>query len=449
MWMSQIDNRSFLRYVGILLGISLIVSTTVMVTPIAIMLAIITILFILESYNNKINLYILFVLIPLPANITLLNLELNLSIPFLLICYFIKLFMKNDAAIMKFNKFDFLSVSFLIIGLLPAINKVGGFEGWLNGYVKAFIIPVAIYFYIRIYYRDYNKYGLHILYAIVTSLIVFSGYALFEFFVLNQSSVNFVGDSEYRLAGGILGQGNGLAMNLEKIIPFILLLVLTSKSNKNNNDQFRKALVLVLVFFASVLFLSLSRGGWASIVILVFMVLLLYKKFFAVIIACILTTISVLVIEPIRTRLFTDESTLFFRTDLWEMSIKIFKENFLFGIPLNDFVYYYEQNFRTVVSLSRSHNILLDILVFTGVVGLLYFSVLFLSVLISAKKGLKNNDDPIKRVIIIGFLFMIITTFIHGQIDSPMFSYSRDVFVWIEFALFSNVLISRVGHNNE
>ena len=150
----------------------------------------------------------------------------------------------------------------------------------------------------------------------MTSLIVLCGYSIIQFFLIQKGTIDFVGNSEYRLEGGILAQGNGLSMTLERVFPYILILFFNYSKYKLMN---KKILYILFFTYSATLFLTLSRGGWIAFIIASILVLLFNRKKLWAVLFTVLSISAVYVIEPIRTRLFTDLSTVSFRSVLWKM----------------------------------------------------------------------------------------------------------------------------------
>jgi O-antigen ligase len=401
--------------ISLFIGILASISVTYIIT-----ISIFMILFFLTLFKRNYLTFISICLIVLPINDPIFN--INLGILLIVYISIVSLILKDYKAI-KITKLDVFPLLYLIMGLFPIINA-GSFSGWFNGYLENYLIPILFYFHIKLLLENRRININNLIFSLVTSINILSMYALIQFIYLGQE-INYVGDAAYKLSGSILSQGNGLAMNIEFIYPYLIFLLAKKKNSY---------LVISLIFNSIILFMTLSRGAWIAIVAFLFMYLLYKKRFFLVTFIMFIFGASLVLIEPVKTRMFTDLSTFLFRKDLWALSLNIIKNNFFFGIPVNDFHKYYELELNTIVSLSRNHNVILDFIVFNGIIGgifLFLFCVILIKNFLRLKKFNINIYDNIN---IFYFIFLIIL--LHGQIDSPLFSLSRDVFFWISFSIY-------------
>ncbi|WP_419955143.1 O-antigen ligase family protein [Neobacillus niacini] len=434
--MTYSTNRKLLLLSSLLLLGSFIGVLSVINIYINIMLVITIFLILMTIYQKKYLYYFALCTIPFPFDIPGIHLQISTLILFyLLIVELISLSLKKQS----FDKYDILPSVYLFLGLLSILNSESFFT-WFKGYLESYMVPILFYFLIRQKLSSNLLKVDNVIFSLITGINILSTIALIEFFIFG-GTINFVGDANYKLSGTILSQGNGIAMNIEMILPYMVIALFFKGQKKSFYN------IISLIFNSTILFLSLSRGAWISVLVFTLILQIYRKKYLRIFILLIMVGITITFIKPIRTRLFTDLSTLFFRSDLWAVSIEIFKNNLLFGIPYNEFHGYYELFFNTVVALSRTHNIFLDFLIFNGITGGIFLILLFKFVFKKFNYYIRIPYLDRNQYELI-FYFVFLVTFTHGLIDSTLFSYSRDIYFWISFSIFIMSIKTNIYRGN-
>ena len=173
------------------------------------------------------------------------------------------------------------------------------------------------------------------------------------------------------------------------------LIALKIKSRAKIRDKFYYWLALLL-FFPSLL-LTYSRTTLLGI-LCVFVVLVIFSKKNgikrALIIGGIIIALLIIFIEPVRTFVFNNilkENKLGVREDIYQMSFEYFKEGsvteILFGRGIEaSRAFSVEETTHTSV-----HNAYLQILLYYGIIGLLFLAVFYIVQIIETIKLLKIN----------------------------------------------------------
>ena len=160
----------------------------------------------------------------------------------------------------------------------------------------------------------------------------------------------------------------------------------------NNINKFKHIILVCIMLYP--IFYSMSRGGFLALFIGTLFVILHYIKYYSikinvVKIMSIILTIIILTIttysfipQNIQNRLFSFTSyELNNRDALWEQAFTLAKNNLVFG---SGYSFYWE---NTGYSYG-SHNLFIDLLVSTGLIGAILMVLVLFLVIIKSKKNL-------------------------------------------------------------
>lgn len=267
--------------------------------------------------------------------------------------------------------------------------------------------------------------------AIIISASLVSVYAIFQFF-----GWDFVNWSEpaylTKRAFSSLGQPNYLACWLVMVMPISAYLLYDTKHLTG------RILFGVLFFLQLVaLFMTGSRSAFLAffIVSLGWLFLFFYKekdffrKYFLKIILVVLTlfigfAVLLLAINPERFNSLSSlkKGSTSVRIQLWQDGFKAFAYRPLFGYGLENqkeaYVKYYQPDFalyaRPNTYSDRAHNLFLDILLTSGLVGLGAFIYLLWSVFKSLGQSYLKNNNKLSVFLIwslVAYLFILLFNF--------------------------------------
>jgi len=245
-----------------------------------------------------------------------------------------------------------------------------------------------------------------------------------------------------RRARGFFGSPNNLALYLERMLP--LGLSVASEVGEGASGSRRRrwlwaggALALLLAVV-----LTYSRGAWLLGVPAGLLVIGLLKgkrvrKYTLVALAILgLCLIPLMQTERFGSLLDLRSGTTFLRLQLWESSWEMAKDHLWTGVGLDNFLYYYGDYILPGAEierwLSHPHNLFLDLLVRTGLPGLL----LFLGALIAAVVPVArcwHVHAVASPAVLVGLLGGLAAMFAHGLIDNALFV--PELAHWIFFVL--------------
>lgn len=306
-----------------------------------------------------------------------------------------------------FGVFSLFIVSLLLSSIF-SIGREASFWGGstrfqgLLGYVYYLLFFGVIYFNFKIWEDKESS-------EIKIKRILFTG-VLASFFVslygiAQMAGFDFVAWTEPAIVSkrvfSSLGQPNFLASYLLMLIPFSFYFIFVSRKFLN------KFLFSIILIFQSVcLFFTYSRGGWLGfiggmILTIIFYLFLNFSKFkfnFRKVLSIILVVIFGLIIvgffilkqdnfvsTRIKSSFDLKSGSVASRVMFWGASLDAIKEKPLLGYGLETqkevFVRYYEKDWAIYGDVNtypnRAHNLVLDILLTQGILGLIAYLLLF------------------------------------------------------------------------
>lgn len=264
---------------------------------------------------------------------------------------------------------------------------------------------------------------------------------LVALFGIYQALVGGYGDIYYRLyplqeesvppwegrVSSFLFHFNSLAGYLNLILPFCLASIMTSTTR-----WFRGLAAICFVLGSLTLVLTQSRGGliaYAGTVLLAILLLTESRKarFWLLALFPIGALLAILVMGAYAGRLSeVDEFTSSSRLLLFGAAVTLFLSSPIIGIGYGNF----KELYATIIPVSGgtldSHNLYLQLLAETGILGLAAFLVLVVMMVRLAMRQLRLSVVPLDKIVGFGVLAAIFSVLTHGFVDvlfhtSPQF----------------------------
>lgn len=218
---------------------------------------------------------------------------------------------------------------------------------------------------------------------------------------------------------------NSLAGYLNLVLPFCLALLATSKG-------FRRPAAICLVLGTATLLLTQSRGGliaFAGTILLGIWFLVRNKRLRLWLLG--LFPVSLLIAIPVlslyaerlsRVDEFTTASRLMIFSAAWIM----FLSSPLIGVGYGNFRELYASIIPGPGGIVDSHNLYLQLLSETGILGLIAFLAVVIAMLTLAVRQLYRAQTPLDSIVGFGSLAAIVSVLVHGFVDflfitSPQF----------------------------
>ena len=186
---------------------------------------------------------------------------------------------------------------------------------------------------------------------------------------------------------------NGFAMVVNLLLPFLFLAIYSAR-----NKTWKAVLVVISLLAVTGVFLSLSRGGWASLLLIFILWFLLdrerqgrrMKAAIVSVVALVAALSLIAFISPtVKKRIIRttrDIKTFHSRTDIWKHTIDAIRTSPLVGFGYGNRIIWKnkpividEKNMERVPKLFRvgSHNTVLHVMFHQGLIGTFFYLVFF------------------------------------------------------------------------
>jgi len=168
----------------------------------------------------------------------------------------------------------------------------------------------------------------------------------------------------------------------------------------------------------SCLVLTFSRSAWISLIAALITASFLDRKYikYALIVSIAIfgadTLLGVGRVNPVKA---ANDSSLLYRLEIWKASVEIIKDNFISGIGFGT-LFKHIASYSSVVStkIEHSHNLYLQILTETGILGFSIFSTMIFNALKKLHSKLTEENNGIW----ITAFAVFVMTMAHGLVDS-------------------------------
>lgn len=343
------------------------------------------------------------------------------SVIFLIIYFLLDLYKtrKFDILLENLKKTKHLCIGFFLIIFSMILSNFLNLEyldkkSW--HLILMFFFRYGLVFIILAYYYRLNSFTKNEL--LIVLYISFSLIALVGFYEIIKNPEVIFGIG---LSGSL---GNRNAFGLFMGMGFVLSLLLISKS---------KTLGLILIFiFLFLMLFSFSRSSWVASFVASFIFFLInYKKLRMVHFIYIMIFLSFFFvmyfsfdsIQERITQLLQGYSSN--RTTIWIHTISLIKEKLYFGYGLDSWM---NLNDFYLKRFSDPHNMVLEILLYTGTVGLFFVFLTIFSILFEIYKQKNYVFFPIATY------FLIVTQFDFGAFYSKEILSFLTVFVFFVYS---------------
>lgn len=325
--------------------------------------------------------------------------------------------------------FDFLLNNKIILAIIISMFISSIFSDlW---YIS---IPVTLLYIMKILFSSIISYYLdeiHINRIIIILLvlgIVISSIGIVQYYCLNiNMPSSWVDTSLYDISF----RAYSTFYNPNILAVFLGITILTGivKYESVRSGKVRILSLICLVLSILCILLTYSRNGWLSVSIMLIVLSLLDKKYIKY---AILFPIIFLSFELIGKtgRLLPEnllaDSSIHYRIEIWKSSLNIIKDNLLLGVGPGTIwqkIPLYSMEIKSYVS--HAHNIYLQKLVDTGVIGLFLLICFLKYIWDKIKKDVFSN----KEVSVIAFGFYIILL-VNGVVDATGFQSQISIFLW-------------------
>ncbi|MDD2901252.1 MAG: O-antigen ligase family protein [Syntrophales bacterium] len=253
----------------------------------------------------------------------------------------------------------------------------------------------------------------------------------------------FAGLEAISRVAGWIGHPNSLALFFDLLLPLSFSLLFYPMDR-----GWKFFLLVAVVLEVLALGVTYSRGGIAASSLALFCLSLFYlskkvgltRAIFGMVAIGMFTAVLLLIIpNPLRTGLFRTEGTAYGRWPLVKVAATIISKRPLLGTGLNNFVETaipYDTTREQIVSAWNSpvHNLFFFIASEVGLLGLTFFVIFVLSVMIWLYPALRS-PDPFILCTGAGVFFGLVAFFVHAQVDYSIWTQNRLLWFMLGLAI--------------
>lgn len=313
-----------------------------------------------------------------------------------------------------------------------------------------FLIYIIVYFIIK-----YEVKTERLIFAILNNYILatffISLFGVIQYFTRIGLNDRFIYDtSKYSVALRItstLDNSNTLgAYLIIAIFPLIMMGIYEKNINK-------KVIYIIISMLASVtLILTFSRNAWLGVLIGITLLVIMYNHKF---ILLFLSGIGISVLLPqVRSRaadfkILLDDP----RVNIWKLALNMIKENLVLGIGNGNFYNQYGEYAKKYPKLRYNsntkfptHNSYLKVFSELGLIGIIPFVALIISVLIALKNTLRNLSPGVLKSFYKGFYISVIVFIFMNIPDNLFFVPKVTMNFWILVAISQSIIYNDIRY---
>jgi O-antigen ligase len=317
-----------------------------------------------------------------------------------------------------------------------------------------FLTYIMVYFIIK-YEIKTEKMVTSILNSYTLATFLICAFGIIQYFTRIGLDEKFIYDtSKYSVPLRItstLDNSNTLGAYL-MIAIFPLIMIGIYEKNKSKKLIYIITSVLALI----TIILSFSRNAWLGILIGFTLLIIIYNWKF---ILLLLSGVGISILFPqVRSR--AGDFKLIFgdaRVNIWKLAVNMIKENPLFGVGNGNFYYQYGEYIKKYPKLQynsytnfQAHNSYLKVFSELGLVGIVPFIALIISILITLKSMLNKLGHEKLKAFYKGFYISVIVFIFMNIPDNLFFVPKITMNFWILVAISRSILYNNIGtrYNN-
>ncbi len=234
-------------------------------------------------------------------------------------------------------------------------------------------------------------------------------------------------------AYSVFNNPNVLGEYLLVVLVINLALVVTSK-------KFLRGFLLLIPLGINVLtlLLTFSRGAWGGFALAVILFIIVFDKRWLPLLGVFGILVLFVLPDVFLDRILTifissGDSSTGYRFYIWTGAKNILKDYWIFGTGLGygSFSKVYSLYRMGEIYAAHSHNIFLEILLETGIFGIVSFVYMIIKSFVLGVQTIINSDDLFHRVIIITGVASLSGLFLHGLVENTLFDVRIVTLIWI------------------
>lgn len=321
---------------------------------------------------------------------------------------------KRDFFINYNSLFMFLWVAMMFISISYAVDKNLALKESIR------ISTYLFLFFIIKYYIVERKMINRIMYSSIASAVIIAIMGIMQYCL--GKGIKYYGGSEAvsRIVSTLENSNNLGAFFILLLFPFIILFIKEKQLNKKIIFAF-----ITLIFLLNII-LSFSRNAWLAVIIGYIALIFIYN--FRLIYGIIIITPIGLMIPQVSSRIrdIGNLSQNLSRLSLWEIALKMIKDNKILGVGNGNYRTLYEEYYKKVKKIGyykahdnfHPHNAYLKAQCELGIVGFISLIGFLISSLIKTNKFSNNVDNDFYKYFYKGFTASIVAFMFMNFIDN-------------------------------
>lgn len=438
---------NLLIILGILLGVSTLYISPLWIFGAILALIIVALIFAVPEIGVILSLFA----VPFLSFVKSPAVALGILVAITIASYLVKLI--RGKRIFKIELIDLSVVFFLVIIFLSGAITAGGQIGYNEALISC---ELMLGYFLIVNLLRTEKWVHRAVMSLLCSGVAVAIIGLIQYVTGTMPSgawldTRYFEDIKGRVVS-VFDNPNVLAMYLVTILPFTLYALVTSKR--------RNSRLLALLSVASVtlcILLTWSRGAWIAAIICIALFLIMYSRktvryvflsFFAI------PLLPIIVPSSIIKRFLSigdlaDSSTLY-RVYTWRGTLKAIGDHIWGGVGYGTAAFqniYPQYAYAGIEGAEHSHNLYLQIIFGTGIVGIIAFLIVVFLYLQMNFEYIKNTVNYSSKFVVIASTCSVISMLVFGMFDFIWYNYRVLFLFWAVMAL--AVACVRIGKDNQ
>ncbi|HCC07711.1 MAG TPA: hypothetical protein DEP72_06100 [Clostridiales bacterium] len=381
-------------------------------------------------YNEKFCLYFLAFILPFTRASQ--SLVLCLIVVLLALKILFRIF-RSKESLYKRTFFDVSGSMLFVVWIVTTLTSVS-----IKGSITDFIISTLglLFCFICIQVLEKKQDYINIITSIIVSNVIISAYGLYQFFIEKPIKTEWVDptinpDLQVR-AYSVLGNPNILSQYLLLVLPIGIMLMLYKKKLLH-----KSILAVCNVVILVCLLLTFSRASLLGLIVSFLTIgILNYTQALILMIPLAIVALIIFaprVLERLLTSFNTNDTSISSRVTLWQDVMQIIKDYWMtgvgFGVTAFSGMYLlYKHQYLTAL---HAHNLYLEILAETGIVGFLVFAFFVFSVITNLMKNYISTKDRFNKYIMLGILAAFLGILVNGFAEYTWSDFRVVAMFWI------------------
>ncbi|MFA5338013.1 MAG: O-antigen ligase family protein [Candidatus Omnitrophota bacterium] len=383
----------------------------------------------------------------LAFGITLSNAPAEVSTYLLIAIFLIKTIISRDVKFLR-STIGLLFCLLFIVVFISALRSQYPSESW-RGFSR---IPKYIFLFfslLELFSNDRGRLSRFFWVIIIVSAITFLNGVFQSIFGFDIFKHNAVGELDYlRRIQSSFVDPNDFGAYIISVLPLTFLFL------SRDLSRLKRIMLLVVCLLGFYCLLKTSsRGAWIGFLAGISVYFFIYNKKIAIAMPVII--ILLIMMSPHGFDRFTglfkqEKNTVWERTVLWKSAWGMVEERPILGIGINTFSKYFPKyKPADYPDLRYAHNSYLQMWSETGIVGLLLFLSIPLSILVKTLRKIKlKAADGQQGLILLGLTAGYIGFLVHSCFDNNLFSLVLTTLFWVFSAYivsFNNYLKEKIN----